>query len=157
MQQAGVVQMGEWRRAITGTQSFPRVSTSVGVRISTIDPEIDPNTGKLFFRSAEETTANLSHGGAFVSSMEPLEAGRRVLVELDLPRSGRLELVARVAWTQRQLRAKRPSDVDAPGFGVQFTEPSRAELARIDHYLESLEKQAPASRSAESTAHAPRP
>jgi Tfp pilus assembly protein PilZ len=157
MHEAGVVQMGEWRQANTGTQSSPRVSTSVGVRISTIDPEIDPNTGKLFFRSAEETTANLSHGGAFVSSMEPLEAGQRVLVQFDLPRSGRLELVARVAWTQRQLRAAQPSDLDAPGFGIQFTGASRAELARIDHYLEDLAKGSPASRPPDTPVPAPQP
>jgi hypothetical protein len=128
------------------------VSTSVGVRVSTIDPEVDPSSGKLFFRSAEETTANLSHSGAFVSSMEPLAAGRRVLVEFDLPRWGRLQLVARVVWTQRELRAERPSALDAPGFGVEFTGATRAELARIDRYLESLEQQAPASRTTEARA-----
>lgn len=85
--------MGEWRTAKTSEQLYPRVSASVEVRVSTIDPEIDPNTGKYFFRSAEETTANLSTGGAFVRSWEPLEAGRRVLVEFSLPNGDRLQLI----------------------------------------------------------------
>ncbi len=71
--------MGQWRQAERGPQRFPRVATAVPVRVSTVDPETDPNDGKLFFRSSEETTANLSRGGAFVRSWEPLAAGRRVV------------------------------------------------------------------------------
>jgi Tfp pilus assembly protein PilZ len=112
---------------------------SVPVRISTVDPEIDPNTGKLFFRSVEETTANLSHGGAYLRSWEPLEAGRRVVVALDLSSGEELQLTGRVVWTRRELRPERTKDVEAPGYGVEFLGSSRRELASLDRLIDSLE------------------
>lgn len=132
--------MGEWRQPNSGAQLHPRVDASISVRVSTVDPETDPNTGKHFFRSAEETTANLSQGGAFVRSWEPLAAGRRVIVDFDLAEDGRLQLLASVAWTQRQVRAGEPQSLDAPGFGVQFVEASDEELARLDRYLARVER-----------------
>jgi len=141
IQLAGVILMGGWRKAPAGTtRPSPRIAASVRVRVSTIDPETDLTTGKRFFRSIEETTANLSPGGAFVRSWEPLEPGRRVLIDLEFPDGHHLELVARVAWTQRELRFSPATSLDAPGFGVQFEGATRAELARIDRYLAGLEK-----------------
>ena len=131
--------MGHWRQANTGLQRHPRIAMSVPVRISTVDPEIDPNTGKLFFRSVEETTANLSHGGAYLRSWEPLEAGRRVVVALDLSSGEELQLTGRVVWTRRELRPERTKDVEAPGYGVEFLGSSRRELASLDRLIDSLE------------------
>jgi Tfp pilus assembly protein PilZ len=133
--------MGRWRKARTEIQKFPRLDASVPVRVSTVDPETDPATGKIFFRSAEETTANLSHGGAFIRSWEPLEAGRRVIVDIDLPVGDKLQLVACVAWTQRRLHSTATPEskaLDAPGFGIQFIGAAESELARLDDYLDGL-------------------
>jgi Tfp pilus assembly protein PilZ len=144
---------GQWRQtatAATAAPRDPRVKANVAVRVSTVDPELDPTTGKHFFRSAEETTANLSHGGAFIRSMEPLEAGRRVLVELDVPQGGRLTLLGQVAWTQRQLKATQTSDLDGPGFGIQFIDASSAERARLDRYLGGVVRRTAAPRSLDS-------
>jgi hypothetical protein len=47
--------------------------------MSTIDPEIDP-TGRPFFRTCEETVADLSRGEARASH-ELLAPGRRLLLE----------------------------------------------------------------------------
>jgi Tfp pilus assembly protein PilZ len=149
--------MGEWRKADTGIQRSRRVETAVPVRVSTVDPESDPNTGKPFFRSSEETTANISHGGAFVRSWEPLEAGRRVIVDIDLPGGERLQLFARVAWTQRQLRAEQATRPEAPGFGIEFTKASRSELARLDRFLEGLANVSSKSRSIHATMLVPPP
>jgi len=152
--------MGQWRRAGTGPQKYPRLSTRVAVRISTVHPESDPETGDPFYRIVEETTANLSRGGAFVESWEPLESGRKVLVEIDLPDDGSpLQIVARVAWTRRQLcadslrRIRDDSSIEAsppqahasglartgsvPGYGLEFIAGSRADLARLDVHLRS--------------------
>jgi Tfp pilus assembly protein PilZ len=146
MRSTGVVKMGVWRQPNTGIQRFPRKTATVAVRISTVDPETDPSTGKLFFRSAEETTANLSRGGAYVRSWEPLEAGRRLVVDVQLPDARRLQLVARVAWTQRQLRSSRPGELDSTGYGVEFGDASRSELARLECYLDSLESRDESTR-----------
>ena len=130
--------MGQWRQANTGLQQYPRIAMSVPVRISTIDPETDPNTGKPFFRSTEETTANLSHGGAYLRSWEPLEAGRRVVVAIDLPSGEELQLTGRVVWTRRELR-RQTEDTESTGYGVEFLGGANHELdvlARLIGYLE---------------------
>jgi len=135
--------MGQWRPANTGFQRYPRIATSVPIRVSTVDPEIDPTTGKRFFRSAEETTANLSRGGAYLRSWEPLEAGRRVIVAIDLPSGEELQLTGRVVWTRRELRPESAKDSEAPGYGVEFFGASSRELADLGRLIDSL---GPASR-----------
>ncbi len=136
--------MGEWRQAATSLQKYPRVATAVPVRISTVDPESDPVTGNRFFRSAEETTANLSRGGAFLRSWEPLESGRRVIVAIDMPLGGELQLTARVVWTRREMRGGSSQEVEAPGYGLEFFECSDRELARLDRLLDALGAAPPA-------------
>jgi Tfp pilus assembly protein PilZ len=131
--------MGEWRQALTGRQNYPRVSTALSVRISTVDPEVDPDTGQTFFRSVEETTANISRGGAYVNSWEPLSAGSRVLIAVDLPREGEIQLVGRVAWTRRLLRSTQSEGTDSPGYGVEFVGGSSSELSALDRYLTNLQ------------------
>jgi hypothetical protein len=54
------------------------------------------------------TTANVSPGGAFVCTAEPMPPGSPVVLELATP-LGRIEVHARVAWT------------DPRGMGVRFT------------------------------------
>ena len=132
--------MGHWRQANTGLQRDPRIATSVPIRIATVDPEIDPNTGKAFFRSAEETTANLSRGGAYLRSWEPLEAGRRVIVAIDLPSGEELQLPGRVVWTRRELRPNRSRDFEAPGYGIEFYGHSNRELSHLDQLIKGLER-----------------
>jgi hypothetical protein len=131
--------MGKWRQAGTGVQRHPRIGTAVPVRISTVDPETDLDTGKLFFRSAEETTANLSRGGAYLRSWEPLESGRRVIVALDLPSGEELQLTAGVAWTRLVIRRTPSEELAATGYGLEFFGCSTRELARLDRLLDSLE------------------
>lgn len=155
--------MGQWRRAGPGPQKHPRVSARRPVRISTVHPETDPDTGDSFYRIVEETTADLSRGGAFVESWEPLESGRQVLVEIDLPDGPPLQIVGRVAWTRRQLCASslrqigRDPSLEAarretaepgrsptptspgPGYGLEFVGGSKANLARLDAHLKSIQ------------------
>ncbi len=135
--------MGRWRQATTKQQLHPRGATAVPVRISTVDPETDPDTGRLFFRSAEETTANISRGGAYLRSWEPLEAGRRVIMAITLPSGGELQLTGRVVWTRRELRRVDGDAVDAPGYGLEFFGSSETELTRLDRLLSNLEPASP--------------
>jgi hypothetical protein len=96
----------------------PRIRASLPVRISTIEPERDPWTGRPFFRASQETCANVSRGGAFVQTSEPLAPGRRILVELALPNGPPLEAIGRVAWTKRVMTPDERNQ-DA-GVGIEF-------------------------------------
>jgi Tfp pilus assembly protein PilZ len=111
-----------------------RIEASIPVKISTIEPERDPWTGRRYFRASQETCANLSRGGAFVRTVELLHPGQRVLLELELPTGGQLEAIGRVAWTKRALTK------DAPGFGtgvgVEFLGAEQEELDALAEYLE---------------------
>jgi Tfp pilus assembly protein PilZ len=127
----------------------------VPVRISTVDPEVDPDTGVPFFRSTEATTANLSRGGVFVHSWEPLAAGRRVIVALDLPSGGELQLVGRVVWTRRQLQSRAGSAAEAPGYGLQFDGVSRAEQAALQQILDAASDSTAAAQTAAATPSTP--
>ena len=131
--------MGQWRKAQTGLQKFPRVATAVPARISTVDADVDPSTGRTFFRSAEETTANLSRGGAYLTSWEPLAAGRRIVITIDVPEEGELQLVGQVVWTRRSLRQSEAGEIEPAGYGVEFVGGSRAELEALDRYLKRFE------------------
>ena len=51
---------------------FLRVPVEMSIRLSTIDPEPDPRTGRPFFRASREVCANLSEGGAYIRTGEPL-------------------------------------------------------------------------------------
>jgi hypothetical protein len=156
--------MGQWRRTKLGGEGNQRLQAEIPIRISTVDPETDPATGLTFFRNVEETAADLSNGGAFVRSWEPLAAHRRVLVEIDLPGERRpIELSARVAWTQLRVRtlerstekrtgnpgpigssdtpgpsagAESTKPIDSPGYGIEFDPSNGAALRRIEAFLE---------------------
>ncbi len=171
--------MGQWRRAGPGPgpQKHPRVTARVPVRISTVHSESDPDTGESFYRIVEETTADLSRGGAFVDSWEPMESGRRVLVEIDLPDGAPLQIVARVAWTRRQLcadslrriggdssigssrrKADEPDGTSTgpgPGYGLEFIGGSRADLARLETHLKSIQPRVDPSPDAARSSVAP--
>ncbi len=62
------------------------------------------------------TTADVSPGGAFLCTAEPMAPGSPLVLELALPR-GRIQVHARVAWT------------DPRGMGVRFTRRPRLEIA----------------------------
>jgi Tfp pilus assembly protein PilZ len=108
----------------------PRVPLNAPVRISTIDPETDPGTGRRFFRSSREICANVSRTGLFIRTAEPLEPGRRLLVELRLPDGEDIDAVGRVAWVKRSL-APSPER----GVGIELLGATPEELARLQAWV----------------------
>ena len=112
---------------------YERISTEVSVRISTIEPERDPWTGRPFFRASKEVCANVSHGGVFVKTNEPLTPGKRLLIEVQLPDSFRLEAIGRVAWTKRIMT---PDSIDGEsGIGIEFIGGASEQFAALDGYI----------------------
>jgi uncharacterized protein (TIGR02266 family) len=116
----------------TDQRREPRVSLNAPVRISTIDPELDPGTGRRFFRSSSETCANVSRTGLFIRTAEPLEPGRRLLVELTLPGGEDIDAVGRVAWVRRSL-----APAAERGVGVELLGATPEELARLQSWIAS--------------------
>jgi Tfp pilus assembly protein PilZ len=120
----------------SGRRRHRRVDALLPVRISTLEPERDPWTGRPFFRASQETCANVSRGGAFVRTAEPLTPGRRVLLEFQLPDGHPLEAIGRVAWTRRVL-APLERDSEA-GIGIEFLGGPSDQLMALENWIEKL-------------------
>ena len=114
-----------------------RIEASIDVRISTLEPERDPWTGRPFFRASHETCVTLSRGGAFVRTTEPLCEGRRLLVEIHLPNGKPVEAIGRVAWTRRTLEpgASARERREGAGIGIEFLGGAADQLRAIDEYI----------------------
>jgi Tfp pilus assembly protein PilZ len=110
-----------------------RVAVHVPVRVSTIDPETDPRTGRPFFRASREYCANLSAGGAFIRTRDPLSPGHRVLVEIHMPESDPIETIGRVAWAKTVLGPGR--EPHESGVGVEFLGASGDALVALERWL----------------------
>ncbi|MCG8587716.1 MAG: PilZ domain-containing protein [Proteobacteria bacterium] len=113
-----------------------RLPIRMSVRISTIDPETDPFTGRPFFRTSRETCANLSRGGAFVLTDEPLSPGRRLLVELEIPDGPSLQAVGRVAWSKKVLAPT--GNRSESGVGIEFVGGSAQDFRELEEHLRTL-------------------
>lgn len=111
----------------------PRQDTSLPVRISTIDAETDRRSRAPFFRASREWSANVSRGGVFVRTSEPLAMGRRVLVELTLPDGRCIDSVGRVAWVQRRIPGGE--EPTAEGIGIEFLGAAPDDLLALERFL----------------------
>ncbi len=110
-----------------------RIAAGIAVRLSSIEPERDPWTGRAFFRSLQETSENLSKGGVFVKTAEPFDLGRRVLVEIKLPSGQPLEAIGRVAWVKRKINAKPREKVS--GIGIEFLGAASEHFEALEAYI----------------------
>lgn len=119
-------------KTVAATRASRRISLRVPVRLSTIDPEVDPVTRRRFFRALDDWSANLSRGGVFVRTQEPLAPGRRVWVELRLPDGDRFAGVGRVAWARR---AQEMPQAPEAGVGIQFLAAEPEHVRAIDSLL----------------------
>ena len=122
-----------------------RVSARMPVRISTIEPERDRWTGRPFFRATRETCANVSRGGLFVHTHEPLPPGRRILIEMALPNGRPVEAIGRVAWSKRVM-ARGEIEAES-GIGVEFLGGSPDHFAELEAYIHEIEPAAEAAAS----------
>jgi len=94
---------------------YERIAAGIAVRISSIEPERDPWTGRPFFRSLQETCENVSRGGVFVKTAEPLEA------------------IGRVAWVKRTVSAN-PRENQA-GVGIEFLGGASEHFEALEAYI----------------------
>jgi hypothetical protein len=110
-----------------------RIDSAIPVRISTIEPERDPWTGRPFFRTLQETCANVSRGGAFIKTDELIDPGRRILVEIRLPSGRPLEAIGRIAWTKGVPGPDRQES--EAGIGIEFLGGAPEQLQALDEYV----------------------
>jgi len=135
-----------------------RRAVEVDVRVSTIDPEVDPVTGGRYFRESEETCATLSPGGAFIRTRDPLTPGHRILLEIHVPDEQEpIEATGRVAWVKPEIERRSRTAAPQTGAGVEFTDADPSARRAIVRYLDCTgpepRRTAPRdSRAARSTA-----
>jgi hypothetical protein len=97
-----------------------RLPVQYPVRVTSIDPERDPRTGRPYFQESQEYCGNLSSGGAFIRTLDPPSPGRRLLVRIHVPGREAIEAVGRVAWTRTVLDPNGATD--ECGAGVEFVD-----------------------------------
>lgn len=128
----------------TDRRRHERIAVHMPVRVSTIDPETDPRTGRPFFRATREYCANLSRGGAFIRTSDPLSPGRRILVEIHVPEGEPIEAIGRVAWSKTVLTAG--GDPEDGGVGVEFLGSSGDHFTALADFLAAPRDQAKLSK-----------
>ena len=118
-------------------QRHRRVSLRLKARVSTIDPIRDAATGERYFRCSEETCANLSRGGAFLATHQPIERGCRLMLEIELPGGEGIEALGQVVWSRTTL--VRPGSgsrsEEQSGVGIEFIETAPEQIAKLEKYL----------------------
>jgi len=88
---------------------YRRVSVALPVRMSTVEPEHDLESGDPCFQASEAVCLNVSHGGALIRTEEGVESGKRLLLELDLADGRQADLMGRVVWA-KQLQCSTDTD-----------------------------------------------
>ncbi len=111
-----------------------RADVQLRARISTVSAQTDPTTGRLYFRSSDETCENISRNGAFVMTLEPVLEDQQLLIEIDLPSGHEVSTLGRVCWSRAKLPS--PQDPRHPGFGVEFLTGSRKNYHLFERYVE---------------------
>lgn len=117
-------------------QQYSRVSVRVPVRVSSIDPEIDPITGAPYFLNFDEVCLNLSRGGAFVSTAEGIAPGRRMLVEIEMPDGTSIQSVGQVVWSRVAVPGQEPRSSSRSGFGIEFSGGRPEEFLALEQFLD---------------------
>lgn len=117
-------------------QRHPRSAVRLPVRISSIDAETDPETGGPYFISASETCHNLSRGGLYVVSHEPMRPGSRVLVEIEIPGGPEVQAIGRIAWARAEVGATRVDE--RAGIGIEFLGGSHEALTAVEQYVDRV-------------------
>jgi Tfp pilus assembly protein PilZ len=114
------------------SRRFERVDLRARVRVTSLEPARDPQTGMPTLWDAHELCETLSVGGAFIRTADPPARGQRLLLQIHLPGGESIETLGRVAWTRVPLRGAREA-----GVGVEFVAPSGAAAGALARYVTS--------------------
>ena len=82
--------------------------------------------------------SDISEGGLFIRTENPLKQGEKFLLNLQLPGlSEQVKIECEAAWTRKP---KVITDANPPGMGVKFLEMSENDLEIIKPYIQTIEK-----------------
>jgi type IV pilus assembly protein PilZ len=94
---------------------------------------VDCTTQHLFISNH---VSNISRGGLFIRSEQPLPLNAEVSLEIRLPETGvRIRATGRVVWNYD---VPRGTSRIVPGSGIRFIDMSAADRAALESYLERL-------------------
>ncbi len=88
--------------------------------------------------------SNISRGGLFLRSDDPLPLNAEVALILRLPEAGQsIRALGRVVWNYD---LKKGTSRIVPGSGIRFVEMSPADRVMLERYLDQLARRAGSSR-----------
>ena len=98
---------------------FARRRVELTARLACVDADRDSRTGEMLFWMMTVRTVDVSDGGLCIRAEQPVDCGRRVVIELDLPDGRICDVAGRIVWLE-------PSGEDGQSsrMGVAFTVPS---------------------------------
>jgi type IV pilus assembly protein PilZ len=83
-------------------------------------------------------TGDLSGGGLFIITENPLQQGEQFLLKLQLPGlSDSVKVKSEVAWTRK--KSKKP-ETSPPGMGVKFIDITKKNHIMLEQYLKEIAK-----------------
>ena len=107
---------------------YHRVSVALPVRMSTVEPEYDTESGDPCFQASEGVCLNVSRGGALVRAEEGVKSGNRLLLELDLADGRQADLMGRVVWA-KQLQCSTDTD-GGTHLGIEWIQGGQETLSK---------------------------
>lgn len=106
-----------------------RLSPRVGIRME-VQYGADPQ------KMLTDYSVNISAGGLFIETNDPLPADTDLTLRFTLPNSGEIiECKGRVAWINHPEKIIKPTL--APGLGVQFTDLSIDQMTVLREYIQT--------------------
>jgi len=94
--------------------------------------------GKKQKKDVESITCNLSGGGLYVETNEPLPLGSPVTMEFNLPKGGpTIYARGEVAWSGRTMVRR----VCLPGMGIELTEITEEDRIRLLEFVTAINQQ----------------
>lgn len=100
--------------------------------------QVDYQTKELF---TSNYTMNISKGGLFIQTNDPLPISSEIHLELNLPQSEvTMEVTGRVVWTFGMVKG---SSQIAPGMGIKFINFSRENKKQLEDYIDNLSSDTP--------------
>jgi c-di-GMP-binding flagellar brake protein YcgR len=99
------------------TRRFARRRVELTARLACLDAERDPRTGLASYRVMVVRTVDISDGGLCIRAEEPVNCGRLVVLELDLPDGRTCDVSGRIVWLE-----PREADTALSRMGVEFSQ-----------------------------------
>ena len=114
---------------------FERVRADIPVRISTIEPDLDPLTGRTYFRASQERCAqSLARRRIRPDRTSCSTRDGACSSSCRCPTAAQVEAIGRVAWTQYAMRSATSDGLDC-GVGIEFLGGATEQLRALEEFV----------------------